>query len=107
MANNKKILVSLPENLLDELDEFVDIKTFKNRSQLIREAVISFIKERKKIDMIEYMKNGYIEMGNLNIELAEYGIALECSEFAEYEASLAESDNSNGSSGEKRRYILC
>lgn len=107
MANNKKILISLPEYLLDELDEFVNINTFKNRSQLIREAIISYIKERKRIEMIEAMKNGYVEMGKINIELAECGITLECEELAEYEASLAESDNSNGPTCEKRRYILC
>ncbi|SEF60397.1 CopG family transcriptional regulator / antitoxin EndoAI [Caloramator fervidus] len=106
MANNKKILVSLPENLLDEVDEYAS-ETYKNRSQFIREAIISYIKERKRIEMIENMKKGYLEMAKINIELAECGITVECEELAKYEAGLAESDNSNGSNSEKRRYILC
>lgn len=107
MATNKKIVVSLPETLLEEFDELIECKANKNRSEFIREAVILYIKERKRKAMIELMKNGYEEMGAINSELAECGICNDCLELAKYEAGLAESDNVDGTGGEKRRYILC
>lgn len=107
MAENKKIVVSLPEGLLEEFDKVVDCKSNKNRNQFIREAVILYINERKKLNMRELMKKGYQEMGDINSELAELGITCDCIELAKYEAGLAESDIADGTGGEKRRYILC
>lgn len=107
MAVNKKIVVSLPETLLEEFDNLIECSDCKNRSKFIREAVMLYIKERKRKVMIELMKKGYEEMGNLNSELSEYGIQNDCLELAKYEAGLAESDSIDGNGGEKRRYILC
>ncbi|QCX34432.1 ribbon-helix-helix protein, CopG family [Caloramator sp. E03] len=107
MTDSKKIVVSLPRNLLDEFDELVKCKSGKNRSQFIREAVILYIKERKKSNMIELMKKGYEDMATINSELSEIGLGVDCVELAKYEAGLAESDSIDGTGGEKRRYILC
>lgn len=107
MAENKKIVVSLPKSLLEEFDNVLDCKNSKNRSQFIREAVILYIKERKKKNMRELMKRGYEEMAEINSEIAECSIACESVELAKYEAVLAESDFIDGAGGEKRRYILC
>ncbi|EYE88855.1 CopG family transcriptional regulator [Fervidicella metallireducens AeB] len=107
MAVNKKIVVSLPESLLEEFDSVIDNKTRKNRSQFIREAVILYIKERKRFNAKELMKKGYQEMAEINSDLAECGISCDCTELAKYEAVLAESDIIDGTGGEKRRYILC
>lgn len=107
MAVNKKIVVSLPETLLEEFDKIVDCKDNKNRSKFIREAVILYIRERKKDFMKELMKKGYQEMADINVEMAEYGLCCDSNELAKYEAVLAESDIIDGTGGEKRRYILC
>jgi CopG family transcriptional regulator/antitoxin EndoAI len=107
MSENKKIVVSLPESLLEEFEEVLDCKSTKSRNVFIREAVISYIKERKKANMRELMKKGYEEMADLNSEIAEYGISCDCAELANYEAVLAESDMVDGTVRKKRRYILC
>jgi CopG family transcriptional regulator/antitoxin EndoAI len=107
MAVNKKIVVSLPENLLDEFDTLIDCKSGKNRSQFIREAVILYIKERRNNNLKELMKKGYEEMAQINSELAECGMACDCVELNEYIAGLSESDRIDDAGGEKRRYILC
>lgn len=106
MAENKKIVVSLPQNLLDEFDEVIKYKSKKNRSQFIREAVILYIREQKKLNMYELMKNGYIEMSELNCEIADLGMECDCQELIKYEAGLSESDFGDDAGGEKRRYIL-
>jgi CopG family transcriptional regulator / antitoxin EndoAI len=107
MAENKKIVVSLPEGLLEEFDKVMECKSSKKRSLLIREAVVLYINERKKNNLRELMKKGYQEMAEINSELAEVGITCDCMELAKYEAGLAESDIIDGTGGEKRRYILC
>lgn len=107
MTDSKKIVVSLPKSLLDEFDELIKCKSGKNRSEFIREAVILYIKERKKTNRVELMKKGYEDMASINRELSELGLGVDCNELAKYEAGLAESDNIDGTGGEKRRYILC
>lgn len=107
MDENKKIVVSFPKQLLNEFDELLDCKSPQKRSQFIREAVILYIKERKKNNMRELMKKGYEEMSCINCEIAEFGIVCDCADLEKYEAGLSESDNVDGSGGEKRRYILC
>lgn len=107
MNKSKKITVSLPESLLDEFDNFIENENGKNRSQFIKEAVILYIKEHKRKNMVELMKKGYQEMGSINLEIAECGIDCDLGDLAKYEAKLAESDISDDAGGEKRRYILC
>ncbi|CDI50717.1 CopG-family transcriptional regulator [Clostridium tetani 12124569] len=53
------------------------------------------------------MKKGYLEMGKLNLEIAEVGFASDINSLKEYEAKLSESDWSDDNDSEKRRYILC
>jgi CopG family transcriptional regulator/antitoxin EndoAI len=107
MSENKKIVVSLPESLIEEFEEVLDCKSTNSRNQFIREAVISYIKERKRTNFRELMKKGYEEMAELNSEIAECGIACDCMDLAKYEAVLAESDMVDGTVSKKRRYILC
>jgi chorismate synthase len=60
VAELKKILVSLPDSLLREVDEIVAIEK-KNRSEFIREAMKLYIRERHRLEIKEKMKKGYEE----------------------------------------------
>ena len=53
------------------------------------------------------MKQGYLEMAELNLEIAGMGFEIDIKDFKEYEVKLSESDLTNGNNSEKRRYILC
>jgi len=106
MAESKKIVVNLPESLINEFDEILKIDC-KNRSEFIREAIIVYIEEKKKYRIREMMRMGYMEMGKLNSEIAEYGCEADFHELCEYEARLAECDSIDDDNGEKRRNILC
>ena len=57
VAELKKILVSLPDSLLQEVDAIVPIEK-KNRSEFIREAMKLYIRERHRIEIREKMKKG-------------------------------------------------
>lgn len=89
MAELKKILVSLPDSLLREVDEIVAIEK-KNRSEFIREAMKLYIRERHRIEIREKMKKGYEEMAGINIELTEEGLNSDMKTLEGYEAILSE-----------------
>ncbi|NYC95768.1 CopG family transcriptional regulator/antitoxin EndoAI [Clostridium acetobutylicum] len=82
-------------------------KIVKKRSEFIREAIILYIEERKKLQQIELVKKGYSEMAKLNIEICECGFSSDLEDLNQYEVMLSESDLLDDNSGKTRRYILC
>lgn len=103
----RRKLINLPEGLLEEFNKAHKSKSDKNKSEIIRKTVVYYINKRKRKGLKELMKKGYQEMSNINCEISECGIAIDCLELAKYEAALAECDCNNGTDSEKRRYILC
>lgn len=91
MAESKRIIVSLPDALLKEVDSIVSMEK-KNRSEFIREAMKLYIRERKKMEIREQLKKGYLEMASLNISLAEYGLMADGQSFGSYGGKLAEGE---------------
>lgn len=89
MADSKRIMISLPDSLLKEVDDIVSMEK-TNRSQFIREAMKLYIRERNKMELREQMKKGYQEMGAINLALAELGLSLDMSSLETYEAQMAE-----------------
>lgn len=76
MPASRKIIVSIPENLLQELDHLSAIES-KNRSEMIREAINLYLGERRKQALKEQLRKGYIEMGDINRAIAEEGFTAE------------------------------
>lgn len=89
MADSKRIMISLPESLLKEVDFIVSMER-TNRSEFVREAMKLFIREKNKIKLREKMKKGYQEMASINLALAEVGLSLDVSSLENYEAEIAE-----------------
>lgn len=87
MAETKRIMISLPNSLLEEIDGIVSLEK-KNRSEFIREAMKLYIRERQKVQIREKMKSGYREMGNINLILAEMGWEADNEELCKYESKL-------------------
>ncbi|OEG00270.1 antitoxin [Vulcanibacillus modesticaldus] len=69
-------MISLPYNLLQEVD-YVAEKENSNRSELIRKAMKLYLQERKKQLIRESMQKGYMEMANINLNLASESFLLE------------------------------
>lgn len=76
MSDLKRIMISLPDYLLDEVDGIVALEK-KNRSEFIREAMKLYIEERKKRYLREQMRIGYQEMASINLALAQESIKSE------------------------------
>lgn len=85
MSNLKKIIVSLPEPLLLQTD-YVLAEERKNRSELIREALVLYLSERRKKGIREQMERGYLEMGEINLTLSEEGLNSDLADLVQYEA---------------------
>ena len=73
MARTKRIMISLPQALLKEVDGVVEMEK-RTRSEFIREAMKLYLQERKKKQIRERMQEGYMEMARLNLALANEAI---------------------------------
>ncbi len=93
MAELRKILISLPDNLLKEVDQLVSVEK-TNRSEFVREAMKLYIREKRKIEMRDKMKKGYLEMAEINIKLAEMFFEADNDLQNKYEEKLGELENS-------------
>jgi len=80
----KRIMISLPGNLLEEVDDIAAAERL-NRSEFIREAMKLYIHERKRHLLREQMKKGYMEMANINLALAVEQYRLESEVAPAYE----------------------
>ncbi len=87
MAETRRITVSLPDSLLEQVDVMVPME-YNNRSDFVVEAMKAFINEKKKLEIIERLKEGYREMSQINLALAEMGLEQDIVDLAIYEASL-------------------
>ncbi|RSL29422.1 antitoxin [Salibacterium salarium] len=67
--NTKQIEVSLPEVLLRELDKIVENDNM-NRDDFIYQATELYLRERQKRRNRESMQQGYMEMANINLNIA-------------------------------------
>lgn len=106
MSSSKRLVVNLSETLNNEFNKALK-EDSKKRSEFIREVIILYIEEKKRLKEVEQMKKGYLEMAKINLEFAEMGFASDIRDLKEYEAKLPESDWSDDNNSEKRRYILC
>ncbi|MCM3588729.1 antitoxin endoai [Mesobacillus maritimus] len=74
-----EILVRLPQNLLMELDGYAKQENV-NRSEFIYQATKMYLRDRKKRQIRESMRRGYMEMAKINLTIASEAFQ------AEYEA---------------------
>jgi CopG family transcriptional regulator/antitoxin EndoAI len=69
LQNTKRIMISLPDHLLQEVDGIVQLEN-SNRSELIRQAMKLYLGERRKRTIRESMQRGYMEMAKINLTMA-------------------------------------
>lgn len=67
--NTKRIMISLPDHLLQEVDGIVE-KENSNRSEFIRQAMRLYLVERKNRVLRESMQRGYMEMAKINLYIS-------------------------------------
>jgi CopG family transcriptional regulator/antitoxin EndoAI len=76
LPSSKRITITIPENLLYEVDN-IKFTESKNRNEIFREAIRFYLGERRKKLLIEQMKKGYLEMAEINLNMACENIVVE------------------------------
>lgn len=89
MSQLKKVLITVPDSLLEAVDSAAKVEKV-NRSELVREAMKMYLSERKKRARQEELKKGYQEMAEINLSLAEMYSFAEEECMSAYEEKLAE-----------------
>lgn len=87
MAETKRITFKLPDSLTEEIEEIVSMED-TNRGEFIKEAMRLYLREKKRIQIMESMKNGYLEMSHINRSLSEIGFSNDMKDFLVYEMNL-------------------
>lgn len=87
MAQAKRIMVSLPDSLLQEVDGIVR-RERGNRSAFVREAMLLLISERQRMAEMEKWRSGYEKMAVINRRLAEDGLEQDLQTLESYEDYL-------------------
>ena len=90
MFSSKKIVLSSKGNFSGDIyDGYSEaLKQYKKSSKLIDYCGIEYSKGEMSNSYIDCMKQGYLAMKELNLELSEYGFESYMNELTEYEASL-------------------
>ncbi|HET7522491.1 MAG TPA: antitoxin [Bacillales bacterium] len=68
-SNFKEIVVSLPQQLLNEMDGLLQNENI-NRNEIIHQATRMYLRERKRRHIRESMRQGYMEMAKINLNIA-------------------------------------
>ncbi|WP_062106596.1 CopG family ribbon-helix-helix protein [Bacillus niameyensis] len=74
-----EIMIRLPQQMIAELDGFAELEQV-NRDEFIYRATKMYLRERRKRQIVESMRRGYMEMAKINLAIASEAIQ------AEYEA---------------------
>lgn len=90
-ATQSSISVTLPDVLVEEMDR-ISSSLNRTRSEFVAQAVKNYVKEIRRIEEKEQMKKGYLEMGGINLELAENSLLSDESACVIYEKFLSESE---------------
>jgi len=89
-ATLKKVLITIPEDLLSDVDAMLRQESNYNRSELIRSLLADYVKASKVKAIERQLVEGYKIMAGLNAELAEYSFDADAS-LAAYENYLVNS----------------
>jgi len=88
MSETRRVTISIPGELLEEVDNLVRAEK-RNRSQFVAEAMTYYLKERKREQLRRELRDGYIRMASLNLQLAEEDYS-SLDDLYSYEEQLAE-----------------
>jgi len=87
MGRNKELRVMVSESVADEFDR-LKTRTNRNDSEIVNDALLSYLREVRRNELFETMKIGYENMGDLNLRIAEMEFQAEQNGLESYEMSL-------------------
>jgi len=89
VAEQKKVLISVPSALLHELDDIAK-KNGSSRNETVRNAIKDYVAAKRKNEIAKRLAEGYEKMAEINSGLAEFCLEADNECVLSYEAKLAE-----------------
>ncbi len=86
-SENRRVSVTLPDLLIDEIDK-LSSSLNRSRSEVIAFALKKYLNEKRSVEIKEQLKKGYLEMGELNLDIAENSLLSDESAYEIYEEFL-------------------
>lgn len=83
----RKISVTLPDLLLEEVDTLASSLN-RSRSEIIAIVLNQYLKERKSVELKERLKKGYLEMSEINLNIAQNSLLSDECAYEIYEEYL-------------------
>lgn len=88
MGQMKELHVLVSESVAKEVDQ-IKFRTNQNDSEVVNEALKKYLREWRRMEMLESMRTGYEHMATINLQLAEIGLETEATQLIVYESNLA------------------
>jgi CopG family transcriptional regulator/antitoxin EndoAI len=88
VSSTKRIMICLPSNLLEQVDEVVR-ELQGSRSQFVREAMRFYLMEQRRSRLREELIDGYRQMAKLNLQIARESEVNYDFDLEDYERQLA------------------
>lgn len=89
MSENNKILLTLPSDLICEIEKFAGILE-TNPNEFIREGLAFYIKHLKSKQTREALEKGYRDVGQINLKIANECLQADNLQFENYLEMLSE-----------------
>lgn len=86
-SEKRKISVTLPDLLLEEIDILASSLN-RSRSELITTVLKQYLNEIRNIELKNQLKKGYLEMGDINLNIAEESLLSDEGAYEIYEEYL-------------------
>ncbi len=77
-------------NALYEVAQAIISKKDMTKEEYIKETMCLYLKEKKRMERIEKLKQGYLEMGRINLEICECGFEQDINDLKAYELYVGE-----------------
>jgi len=77
LTERKDISIKLSECLLEEMKQYCKNNNLK-QNNFVNQAIKFYLKEMKKEEVRNHLRDGYKKMAGLNQQLADEGLSSEC-----------------------------
>ena len=98
MTERREISIKLSECLLEEMKQYCKNNNLK-QNNFVNQAIKFYLKEMKKEEVRNHLRDGYKKMAGLNQQLADEGLSSECYSYLCYEQRLVECEKIESKKG--------
>ncbi len=84
----KEMRVLLSKTVSDSM-KYLKSRTNRNDDEIVNEALLSYLRELRRQEMLGELQTGYENMASINLQIAELGVENELNLLERYESGLA------------------